>query len=246
MDRRTSGGPPRRFQRRVAASGKRRRGHSSLPNPWINAPANGAVERSGETLHLSLPAYPFGDRAMRTRPTIVLLLSLGALLPVMADGQRRPRPRPTPGGRGGVALGTLGAPTTSLGVRGGYDATVDRWSVGAQLRLPVARRLAFVPSGDVFLGDSATDWQLNADLTIPLRGLYVGGGIGLLRADDRDTGERGTRAAPNLLAGFEPRTPGGAVRPFIEGRWTFPNDGVRFRLVAGVSVPIGDGGRRRR
>ncbi|MCE2903025.1 MAG: hypothetical protein ACK6DP_18325 [Gemmatimonas sp.] len=183
---------------------------------------------------------------MRTRLPITLLVSLSAFLPFTADGQRRPRPRPTPGGRGGIALGALGAPTTSLGIRGGYDAAVDRWSVGAQLRLPVARRLAVVPSGDVFLGDSATDWQLNADLTIPLRGLYVGGGIGLLRADDRDTGERGTRAAPNLLAGFEPRTPGGAVRPFIEGRWTFPNDGVRFRLVAGVSVPIGDGGRRRR
>lgn len=213
---------------------------------WLNAPANCAVEQPSDAVHLSLPAYTFGDLSMRTRPTIVLLLSLSAIFPSIADGQRRPRPRPNPGGRGGIALGTLGAPTTSLGIRGGYDVVVDRWSVGAQLRLPLARRLAFVPSGDVFLGDSATDWQLNADLTIPLRGLYVCGGIGLLRADDRDAGERGTRAAPNLLAGFEPRALGSAVRPFIEGRWTFPDDGARFRLVAGVSVPIGNSGRRRR
>ena len=141
---------------------------------------------------------------------------------------------------------SMGAPTTAVGLRGGYDFTVDRWSVGAQLRLAVAQRLAFVPSGDVFLGDSATDWQLNADLTVPLRGLYLGGGIGLLRADNRETGERGTRAAPNLLVGLEPRSRSGSVRPFIEGRWTFVDDGARSRLVGGVSIPIGGGPKRRR
>lgn len=183
---------------------------------------------------------------MKLHVTVALLACLQQLVPVDADAQRLPRPRPTPRGRGGISMGALGAPTTAVGLRGGYDFVVDRWSVGAQLRLPVARRLAFVPSGDVFLGDSATDWQLNADLTVPLRGLYLGGGIGLLRADDRDTGERRTRAAPNLLAGLEPRALGGAVRPFVEGRWTFVDDGARFRLVGGVGFPIGGGTRRRR
>ena len=184
---------------------------------------------------------------MRSRPCAMVLAGLILLLPDVVDAQRGPRRGPAGGGRGArLSMGALGAPTTAIGLRGGHDFTVDRWSVGAQLRLPVARRLAFAPSGDVFLGDSATDWQLNADLSISLRGLYVGGGIGLLSADDRDTGERGTRAAPNLLVGLEPRTLRSPVRPFLEGRWTFLGDGARFRLAGGVNVPIGGSARPRR
>ncbi|WP_298265749.1 hypothetical protein [Gemmatimonas sp.] len=184
---------------------------------------------------------------MRIRLYATVIACLIPLLPHVADAQRGPRRGPTQGGRGArLPVGALGAPTAALGIRGGHDFVAERWSAGAQLRLPVARRLAFVPSGDVFLGDSATDWQLNADLTVPLRGVYVGGGVGLLRTDDRDTGVRETRAAPNLLVGIEPRALGLAVRPFVEGRWTFVRDGARFRLVAGANVPIGGNTPRRR
>jgi hypothetical protein len=184
---------------------------------------------------------------MRSRLCAMVLAGLIPLLPDIVDAQRGPRRGPTGGGRGArLPVGALGTRATALGIRGGHDFVVDRWSVDTQLRLPVARRLAFVPSGDVFLGDSATDWQLSADLSVPLRGAYIGGGIGLLRADDRDTSQRETRAVSNLLAGIEPRGLGRSVRPFAEGRWTFASDAARFRLVAGVNVPIWGVAPRRR
>lgn len=150
-----------------------------------------------------------------------------------AEAQRPPRPA--------ARAFILAQPGPSLGVRGGHDFDVDAWSVGAQARVPVVRRLELVPSADLYLGAAPIDWQVNADAAIRLGrlgGLYAGGGLAVLRRDDDDDGQASTDVAPNLLAGV--RLPGLRlpVRPFVEARWTFAEADRPFRLAAGIDIPL--------
>jgi hypothetical protein len=136
-----------------------------------------------------------------------------------------------------------------FGVRGGYDFEDDQGSAGAQIRVPLVRQFAVAPSFDVFFGDDdgAADWQANFDGLIrprALGGVYLGGGVAVLRREfDVLDGEE-TEVGWNLLAGIEAGRIGGSVlRPFAEGRWTGVEDFNAFRLVAGFNVPISGFGR---
>ena len=133
-----------------------------------------------------------------------------------------------------------------FGVRGGYDFDQDVPSAGAQLRIPIFRPLYLVPSGDVFFDDSATEWQLNADLLIRpvgLAGLYGGAGAAFVNSQlfdaDAANDDDETEVGLNVVVGLD----GGriwytTVRPFVEARWTTVEDIQPFRLVAGINVPV--------
>jgi len=134
-----------------------------------------------------------------------------------------------------------------FGIRGGYDFEDDQGSAGTQIRIPLVRQLALVPSFDVFFGDEGATWQANADAVVrpdALGGVYLGGGMAVLRREfDILDGEE-TEVGWNLLAGIEAGRVGGSVlRPFAEGRWTGVDDFNGFRLVAGFNVPISGVGR---
>lgn len=130
-----------------------------------------------------------------------------------------------------------------FGIRGGYDFEDDQYSAGAQFRIPLVRQLQIAPSADVYFGDEAAHWQLNADAIIKpdqLGGLYFGGGAAFLRREFDVLDGDETRVGYNVLLGLD----GGRVydtilRPFAEARWTGVGDDFNaFRLVAGINVPV--------
>lgn len=172
----------------------------------------------------------------RSLVCLSMLLLLGAQ---SADAQRRnsrhhdrDRDRPRSG-------------AVEFGVRGGYDFEEDIGLAGAQLRIPLARQLYLIPSGDVFFDDAPTQWQLNADAALrpdALGGVYGGVGAAFVNRDFDADGERDTEAGYNLFAGFEGGWIGGtSIRPFAEARWTEVDNYDPFRLVAGINVPVGGG-----
>jgi len=170
---------------------------------------------------------------------VALVLGTSLLAPASARAQFRGR-RP----RGGMGFGGVGM--GSAGVRMGYDFTVDAWSLGAQMSLPLARYLSLVPSGDLFFRSDHTDWQLNFDGMFGLgrqRLLYGGLGLGVLNRVFDNSGVATTRTGLNLLAGFRLPARRLPLTPFVEARWTKIHDEqTPFRLVVGVSAPMG--GRR--
>jgi hypothetical protein len=137
-----------------------------------------------------------------------------------------------------------GAGPVEFGIRGGYDFEEDVGTAGAQVRIPLIRGLAIVPSADVFFEDSPSDWQINLDAVVrppSLAGLYFGVGAGFLSRDFEDDFEedKDTEVGLNLLAGIEGgRVGGSSLRPFAEGRWTSVEDYDAFRLAVGINVPI--------
>lgn len=167
-----------------------------------------------------------------------------ALQPARADAQRRPRHLQG-------AENFLPAPRPSIGLRGGYDFDADAWSLGAQARVPITRKLQFVPSGDAFFGEGATNWQLNADLAYgvgPLGGIYLGAGLAALNWDADGAGgdDRSTSVGANTFIGLQAPGIRLPVRPFVEARWTFVEDASPFRLAVGANFPLGDRARRAR
>lgn len=129
-----------------------------------------------------------------------------------------------------------------FGVRGGYDFSSDAGTAGAQLRVPLAAGLSVVPSADVWLTDSAVDWQANADLALrprALGGLYGGGGAAFVRGSFGLDDDTETETGYNLFLGLAGREVASTrVKPFAEGRWTTVNDDTAFRLSLGIDVPV--------
>lgn len=146
--------------------------------------------------------------------------------------------------RARVAPARARNPSAEFGVRGGYDFDDEVPSAGAQLRIPLTREIHLIPSGDIFLDDAPTQWQLNADAVFRpdgLGGLYGGGGLAFASRDfDEDPdGERENRSGFNLLVGLDGGWLGSAtVRPFVEARWTNIDDYRPFRIMLGINVPI--------
>ncbi len=149
---------------------------------------------------------------------LILGLAVLAAIPVAGAAQSRP---------GGSPL-RLGA-----GIRGGHDFENDAWSAGAQASIPLLQRFELRPSGDWYFGDETPfRWQLNADGAIrfgPGGTVYAGGGAAFARVRALEE----VKVGYNLFVGIVPARPGGAIRPFVEGRWTWVNDVSPFRLVAG-------------
>ena len=149
--------------------------------------------------------------------------------------------------RRGRAPNTL-EQTAEIGIRTGYDFDRDDWALGLQARFPLTRIIEFIPSGDFFLVDNGTSFQVNADLAVPLapRGaLYGGAGAGFLVRDPGLPGvDTHTEFGLNLLVGLEPgRLRRSRVRWFIEARWFVIEGNNPFRLAAGINFPLGRRGR---
>ncbi len=134
-----------------------------------------------------------------------------------------------------------------FGGRAGYDFKIDKWSAGAQVRLPFGPGglIELVPSGDVFFLDGEMDWQLNLDVALRrIRSgfrspIYLGGGLAVLRRDFDGLGNEETKIGANLMAGIKLPVRRWLARPFVETRWTFIADDRFFRLVFGVEIPLG-------
>ena len=169
------------------------------------------------------------------RRLALAIAALGIVLaPQVAEAQR---PR---AGRLASRLSTP-APAPAIGIRSGYDFDGDAWSLGAQARLPVGRRLEFIPSGDGFLAGNRSDWQLNADLALRLgrlRTLYIGAGLAVLNREADPAEGSQTWLATNLLAGLQPRARRLPVRPFVEVRWTLVDGEAPVRLAFGANLPL--------
>jgi hypothetical protein len=127
-----------------------------------------------------------------------------------------------------------------LGARISYQFDAEEFGIGAQLGVPIARRLEFYPSFDYYFVDPGNFWAMNADLkyrisaTSSMDWLYVGAGLNVTGfsvgpVDDTDLGA-------NLLAGVEPLR--GRIHPFAEARLIL-GDGSAFQLSAGLNLTLG-------
>ena len=161
-----------------------------------------------------------------TRSVLVAIAITVTLLPSTAAAQRRGR-------QSGLLKGPI-----EVGIRAGRDFENHAWSLGGLLRIPIQQRLELRPSGDAFFPkDGKTGWQANGDAAIPFGPggtVYGGGGIAFVHLN----GDK-TRTGYNLFFGLIPSNAQTGWKPFLEFRWTFVNSTSPFRLVGGVTRPIG-------
>ena len=124
-----------------------------------------------------------------------------------------------------------------LGPRVIYDFDYEEFGIGAQLSVPVARRLEFYPSFDYFFVEPGSLTQLNVDFKyrVPadFNWLYVGAGLNVTRRSVRDF--ENTDTGLNLFGGYESMR--GNVHPFIEVR-IVAGDGSRAQLAGGLNFTL--------
>ena len=125
-----------------------------------------------------------------------------------------------------------------FGARAGYDLDIEEFAVGAQVSIPVSRRVEVYPSVDRYFIDPGSLWSMNADLkvkpTTQAEWLYLGGGLNIMRRDIGPVDE--TDAGFNMLLGAESRS--GWIHPFADARLTL-SDANRFLLAAGLNITSG-------
>ena len=153
--------------------------------------------------------------AMRTLPSVPALFLAGVLA---------------------LAGGVAPAAAADFGVRGGYYFDVEQPFLGAELIMPVARRVYFNPNLEWVFVENLRYLTLNADFhyDFPTRGsnfVWAGAGLGLLRADPEGPGNADTDPALNLLAGVGFRT--GGLIPYVQAK-VIVNGGSEFVLAFGV------------
>lgn len=176
-------------------------------------------------------------RALRRRAAArVGVLGLGVLwLPLLAVITSAPA---VPQHVGTGAATRLRGVLPAVGVRGGFQFTVQAWSLGADVRLPLRGRLGLLASGDYFLAEIGSPWQMNLDAVLHVGGTgtgYVGAGVAVAHRAVGVASDEMT-AGLNLLVGLEPprlraRTP---LRPFLETRWTVVEGRSPIHLVFGL------------
>lgn len=176
-----------------------------------------------------------GRARYRHWPLLAILAVVLLALPSTVQAQRRRVPR-----RGRLPLLPL---SPALGPRLGYDFGEEGMTVGAELELPLHRRVGLIPSADLYFLSGRTAWQANLDAALRvgrLGFLYTGGGLALGNRirDRRLPFENGARGGADLFVGI--RRPGrrGSVRPYVQGRWTFIAHQSPFQLLAGVDFPL--------
>lgn len=155
------------------------------------------------------------------------------LVTLILSGSLQGRAEAQQSRRGGVLV------SPEVGFRFGRDFSVDKWSIGGHVRVPLAGTLDLRPSGDVDLGMDrfGDDFQLNGD--IALRGArdlaYLGGGVAYVhrRFDAGKTSGTGI----NLFLGFKPLPRPGA-QLYLEGRWTRVDGESIVRVSMGVAFRL--------
>jgi hypothetical protein len=124
-----------------------------------------------------------------------------------------------------------------LGPRISYDFDFEEFGIGAQLSVPIARRLEFYPSFDYFFVERGSLTQVNVDLKyrVPadFNWLYVGAGLNVTRraVGDVDFNDTGL----NIFGGYESMR--GRVHPFVEVR-VIAGDGSRAQLAGGLNFTL--------
>jgi hypothetical protein len=125
-----------------------------------------------------------------------------------------------------------------FGARAGYDVDIEEFAVGAQVSIPVSRRVELYPSVDRYFIDPGSLWSMNADLkvkpTTQAEWLYLGGGLNIMKRDVGPVDD--TDAGFNMLLGAESRR--GWIHPFADARLTL-SDANRFLLAAGLNITLG-------
>jgi hypothetical protein len=127
--------------------------------------------------------------------------------------------------------------TPEVGLRLGRDFSVDSWTAGAHIRVPLGGTLELRPSGDLSLDSPGDDYQLNADLAIrgPRDQAYIGAGAGWVHRDF-DSGKESATGI-NVFLGFKPfPRPGSQL--YLEGRWTRVDSESVFRIGLGVAFSL--------
>jgi hypothetical protein len=133
---------------------------------------------------------------------------------------------------------TAAAQHAALGVRAGDNTTYDDALLGVHLQLPIARRLDFYPSMDVYFPNTGTRLGFNADLRyrFPVESAvqpYVGGGLNWLHRSVNDVNNDDVGAS--LFGGISTQL--GTAYPFMEGR-VLLQDNTSFQLSAGVAFRL--------
>jgi hypothetical protein len=146
---------------------------------------------------------------------------------------------------GGVMIMSLfavsgGAQASShVGMRMGYNFTNEELMLSANLTVPMARRVEFYPSIDIYTPDRGNRIGFNGDVKVmfpmsPGPQFYVGGGLGVLSRTEGDFSN--TDLGVNLLMGLESRS--GWIHPFAEGK-VLLHDRSQFQLIGGLNLTLG-------
>lgn len=125
-----------------------------------------------------------------------------------------------------------------IGPHVGYNFDFQRALVGAQLLLPLGRRVELYPSFDYYFVDSGSLFGINADLKFrfPTGGpsvFYAGGGVNWLRASAG--GNSNTDTGWDFLFGLESRW--GVTHPYVEGR-VITHTNSAFQIAGGLNITI--------
>jgi hypothetical protein len=129
-----------------------------------------------------------------------------------------------------------------LGPHVAYNFDAERFGIGAQFSVPIARHLEFYPSVDYFFVSPGTWMDFNADLKYrattdgSLNWLYVGGGLNVTRVSV--SGASSTDPHANLFLGAESLK--GRIHPFGELR-AIIGDGSTVQIAAGLNITLGQG-----
>lgn len=102
-----------------------------------------------------------------------------------------------------------------------YNFDMKQTAIGAQLHMPIGRRVELYPSFDYYLVDSGSLLGLSVDLKFwtPREPLYLGGGLNVLRAGAG--GSSNSDTGFDLFGGLETRY--GRTHPYVELRGLFHN-----------------------
>jgi hypothetical protein len=135
-----------------------------------------------------------------------------------------------------ILPGPASAADTKFGVRGGYYTDIGEPFLGAEVLVPVARRIYFNPNFEYVFVENLNYWTLNGDFHYDFpthRPYYVwaGAGAGLLRVDPPGADNSDTDVGLNLLAGVGFKT--GSVVPYFQAKVILKN-GSEFALGFGV------------
>jgi hypothetical protein len=128
------------------------------------------------------------------------------------------------------------AADTKFGVRGGYYTDIGEPFLGAEVLVPVARRIYFNPNFEYVFVEDLNYWTLNGDFHYDFptrRPVYVwaGAGAGLLRVDPPGPDNSDTDVGLNLLAGVGFQA--GSAVPYFQAKVILKN-GSEFALAFGV------------
>lgn len=132
-----------------------------------------------------------------------------------------------------------GQRSTHVGARVGYDFQAREVMLSANLTVPMASRVEFYPSLDIYTPERGNKIGFNGDVKVsfptnPGPQFYLGGGVGVV---NRTVGDfSNTDVGANLLMGLESRS--GWVHPFVEGR-VLLHDRSSFNLIGGINLTLG-------